>query len=164
MNLWHAFRVYPKAMAWSIIITMSIVMDGYDASVMGSCRCRRVVWLLFRSSCTVNAYPSFQQHFGIPAADGTKQIPPSWQNGISGANSVGVIFGLQVGFLVSCRTYFDSVVRRFHLRAVRLPMDDHLGIARYHWPDLHSIFLRTVWPCSSSESFSSTWPGESFRQ
>ncbi|GFZ51587.1 hypothetical protein JCM24511_09354 [Saitozyma sp. JCM 24511] len=87
MNLWHAFRVYPKAMAWSIIITMSIVMDGYDASVMGS----------------FNAYPSFQQHFGIPAADGTKQIPPSWQNGISGANSVGVIFGLQFAGFISER-------------------------------------------------------------
>jgi SP family general alpha glucoside:H+ symporter-like MFS transporter len=45
-----------------------------------------------------NAYPSFQQKFGVPAADGSMQIPPSWQNGISGANSVGVIFGLQVRF------------------------------------------------------------------
>jgi MFS transporter, SP family, general alpha glucoside:H+ symporter len=35
-------------------------------------------------------------HFGIPAPDGTKQIPPSWQNGISGATNVGEILGLQV--------------------------------------------------------------------
>ncbi|WWD21809.1 hypothetical protein CI109_106297 [Kwoniella shandongensis] len=76
LTLWSAFKIYPKAMAWSVIITMSIVMDGYDASVMGS----------------FNAYPSFQNKFGLPAANGTKQIPPSWQNGISGANSVGVIF------------------------------------------------------------------------
>jgi SP family general alpha glucoside:H+ symporter-like MFS transporter len=93
MSLIEAFRVYPKAMAWSVAITMSIVMDGqvhffqdtlifprYDASVMGA----------------FNAYPSFQEKFGIEAANGSMQIPPSWQNGISGANSVGVIFGLQV--------------------------------------------------------------------
>ena len=37
MSFWTAVKIYPKAMAWSIAITMSIVMDGYDASVMGSC-------------------------------------------------------------------------------------------------------------------------------
>lgn len=34
--------------------------------------------------------------FGIPAPDGTNQIPPDWQNGISGARNAGEIIGLQV--------------------------------------------------------------------
>jgi SP family general alpha glucoside:H+ symporter-like MFS transporter len=34
--------------------------------------------------------------FGILAKDGTYQIPPDWQNGISGARNVGEIIGLQV--------------------------------------------------------------------
>lgn len=34
--------------------------------------------------------------FGVLGKDGTRQIPPDWQNGISGARNAGEILGLQV--------------------------------------------------------------------
>ena len=35
MKLSEAFRTYPKAMAWSIILSSSIIMEGYDTAITG---------------------------------------------------------------------------------------------------------------------------------
>lgn len=70
-----ALRTYPKAMAWSIILSSAIIMEGYDTSVVGS------FW----------AFPPFLDNF-----NNGQHIPPSWQNGISGGTSVGEIIGLQL--------------------------------------------------------------------
>ena len=51
---------------------------------------------IFFHNKSVNAYPSFLNVFGIKAPDGSLNIPPSWQNGISGATNVGEVIGLQV--------------------------------------------------------------------
>ena len=45
----------------------------------------------------VNAYPAFLNVFGVKAPDGSLQIPPRWQNGLTGAINCGEILGLQVG-------------------------------------------------------------------
>ncbi|OAG04873.1 sugar transporter [Paraphaeosphaeria sporulosa] len=84
MPLTTAFRVYPKAIAWSMVLSSCLIMEGYDTSVVGS----------------YAAYPAFMNRFGTIAKDGTHQIPPDWQNGISGARNAGEIIGLQfAGFL-----------------------------------------------------------------
>lgn len=84
MRLRHAFRVFPKAIIWSLILSSAIIMEGYDTAVLGS----------------YYAFPPFLAKFGVPTPGGGLTIPASWQNGLSAATNVGEVFGLQVaGFL-----------------------------------------------------------------
>ena len=39
MNLKTAFRVYPKAIMWSMLLSSALIMEGYDTAVIGSCTC-----------------------------------------------------------------------------------------------------------------------------
>lgn len=34
MTLWQGVRLYPKAIAWSVVISTCIVMEGYDISLV----------------------------------------------------------------------------------------------------------------------------------
>ena len=34
MTLWEGVRLYPKAIAWSVLISTCIVMEGYDISLV----------------------------------------------------------------------------------------------------------------------------------
>ncbi|KAI0425339.1 general alpha-glucoside permease [Xylaria sp. FL1042] len=88
MTLRHAFKVYPKAIGWSMLLSSCLIMEGYQTAVVGS----------------VNlAYPAFKDRFGIVAPNGERVISASWQNGISGATNVGEIIGLQIAGVVSER-------------------------------------------------------------
>jgi len=37
MSLLEAFRIYPKAIMWSVILSSSLIMEGFDTAVVGSC-------------------------------------------------------------------------------------------------------------------------------
>ncbi|KAH8704848.1 general substrate transporter [Talaromyces proteolyticus] len=87
MKLLTAFRIYPKAILWSIMLSSTLIMEGYDTSLVGA----------------FNAYPSFLNVFGIKAPDGTLNIPPSWQNGIGAATNCGEVLGLQLAGVMSDR-------------------------------------------------------------
>ncbi|KAI0385631.1 sugar transporter [Hypomontagnella monticulosa] len=87
MKLSYAFKVYPKAIAWSMILSSCLIMEGFGTSIVGS----------------YISYPPFRDKFGIPSPDGQHQIPASWQNGISGATNVGEIIGLQIAGVLSER-------------------------------------------------------------
>ncbi|KAJ8109795.1 hypothetical protein ONZ43_g6037 [Nemania bipapillata] len=80
MTLRHAFKVYPKAIGWSMLLSSCLIMEGYQTAVVGS----------------YLAYPAFKDRFGVVAPNGDRVISASWQNGISGATNVGEIIGLQV--------------------------------------------------------------------
>lgn len=73
-----AIRRYPKAVMWSVLLSTSIIMEGYDIVLISS----------------FFAQPSFREHYGeyIPESD-SYQIIASWQNGLSNAVSVGTIIG-----------------------------------------------------------------------
>ncbi|KAF4462674.1 maltose permease [Fusarium albosuccineum] len=73
-----ALRRYPKAVMWSVLLSTSIIMEGYDIVLISS----------------FFAQPSFRKHYGEyqPGTD-TWQITASWQNGLSNAVSVGTIIG-----------------------------------------------------------------------
>jgi SP family general alpha glucoside:H+ symporter-like MFS transporter len=74
----EAVRRYPKAVMWSILLSTSIIMEGYDIVLISS----------------FFAQPSFRRHYGEyqPETD-TWQITASWQNGLTNAVSVGTIIG-----------------------------------------------------------------------
>ncbi|KAI1339927.1 sugar transporter-domain-containing protein [Xylariaceae sp. FL0016] len=87
MKLREAFKIYPKAIGWSMLLSSCLIMEGYGTAVVGS----------------YLAYPAFKDNFGIKAPNGDIVIPASWQNGISGATNVGEILGLQIAGIVSER-------------------------------------------------------------
>jgi SP family general alpha glucoside:H+ symporter-like MFS transporter len=87
MKLSTAFKIYPKAITWSLILSSCIIMEGYDTAILGS------FW----------AFPPFLRDYGIRAPDGTLTIPPSWQNGLGAATNCGEVVGLQIAGLLSER-------------------------------------------------------------
>jgi MFS transporter, SP family, general alpha glucoside:H+ symporter len=60
MGFLKAIKLYPKAAGWSILLSTSIVMEGYDTLLLGN----------------LYAFPAFTSNFGIydPTSD-----PPSYQ-------------------------------------------------------------------------------------
>ncbi|KAJ5801957.1 uncharacterized protein N7503_004407 [Penicillium pulvis] len=77
-TLFQALRDNRKAVAWSMLISMSIIMEGYDTILMGN----------------FYAYPTFTQKYGSWYAKGNEyQVSAPWQSGLSMASTVGCIFG-----------------------------------------------------------------------
>jgi SP family general alpha glucoside:H+ symporter-like MFS transporter len=87
MTITDALRLYPKAIAFSMILSLAIVMEGYDTSLLGS----------------FYGYPVFQRQFGVPLADGTYQVTSSWQSGLQNGAQVGEILGLMVAGMLADR-------------------------------------------------------------
>lgn len=74
----QAIRKYPKAGMWSVFLSTSIIMEGYDIVLISS----------------FFAQPSFLRRYGdYDQSSGSYQISASWQNGLSNAVSVGTIIG-----------------------------------------------------------------------
>lgn len=85
-TLWQALRANRKAVAWSVMVSMSVVMEGYDTILIGN----------------FYGYPGFQKKYGV--WDGPTegdQIPTAWQTGLGMASTVGAIFGMMFN-LQSC--------------------------------------------------------------
>jgi SP family general alpha glucoside:H+ symporter-like MFS transporter len=81
----QALKLYPKACFWSGIVTLCIIMDGYDTALMGG---------LF-------AFPAFQKRFGHEVGDtGKYTLDAQWQVALGLATSVGNVFGITLnGYL-----------------------------------------------------------------
>ena len=88
MSILEGFKLYPKATGWSIILSMAIVMEGYEIILLNN---------LF-------GFPSFVERFGTyDAASASYQLAPSWQAGLSCGANVGEIFGLFITGVVADR-------------------------------------------------------------
>ena len=72
----QALKYYPWAVFWSLGVSMSIIMEGYDTILIGS----------------LYAYPSYAKAFGKPV-DGNYQIPAKWQSAMGSGPQVGSIIG-----------------------------------------------------------------------
>ncbi|KAF2161413.1 hypothetical protein M409DRAFT_69770 [Zasmidium cellare ATCC 36951] len=81
MTLWQALQGNWKAALWSAIISLTIIMEGYDVGL---------IYQFF-------AYPSFAKTFGTwHAASNSYQVSGSWQAALSNGANVGIVIG---GFL-----------------------------------------------------------------
>ncbi|KAL1967138.1 hypothetical protein VTN77DRAFT_3429 [Rasamsonia byssochlamydoides] len=87
MTLLQGIRLYPKAVAWSLLISTCIVMEGYDISLVNN----------------FYAFPAFNRKYGERLSDGTYQVPARWQAGLSNGAAVGEIIGLFINGWVSER-------------------------------------------------------------
>ncbi|KAL2019025.1 hypothetical protein VTK56DRAFT_10190 [Thermocarpiscus australiensis] len=87
MTLLDGIRLYPKAIAWSVLISTCIVMEGYDV-------------------CLINnfyAFPQFNRKYGEPLPNGDWQVPAPWQVGLSNGANVGELIGLLINGWMSER-------------------------------------------------------------
>ncbi|KAI0842369.1 putative MFS alpha-glucoside transporter [Hypoxylon sp. FL0890] len=91
MTLLQGLKLYPKAIAWSVLISTCIAMEGYDISLVNN----------------FYAFPQFNEKYGVAvtAADGSVsyQVPAAWQAGLSNGAVVGEIIGLIINGWVSER-------------------------------------------------------------
>jgi SP family general alpha glucoside:H+ symporter-like MFS transporter len=101
MTFFGACRLYPKAIAWSILLSSTIIMEGYDTTL---------IYSFF-------TFPQFRKAYGEPVNPGaagaqqTYQISPAWQSGLTIAATVGEIFGLLInGFLADRFGYHRIIV------------------------------------------------------
>ncbi|KAL6906569.1 sugar transporter domain-containing protein [Trichoderma evansii] len=94
MTLLQGIRLYPKAIAWSMIISTCIVMEGYDISLVNN----------------FYAFDQFNQKYGELFPDGTYQVPARWQSGLSNGAAVGEIIGLFINGFVSERFGYRKTV------------------------------------------------------
>ncbi len=79
MSLLKAIRLYPKAIGWSVLVSSTIIMEGYDLALLGN----------------LYASPAFNKKFGAyDAAAGKYSISAAWQSGLSNGARAGEIFGL----------------------------------------------------------------------
>jgi SP family general alpha glucoside:H+ symporter-like MFS transporter len=67
MTLREGLRRYPKAAAWSILLSTSIIMEGFDVVLLGS----------------FYALPQFNKKYGVQLPDGKYTVTAAWQAGLS---------------------------------------------------------------------------------
>jgi hypothetical protein len=98
-TLWQAIKANKKAVGWSVLVSMSVVMEGYDTILIGN----------------FFGYPEFQKKYGKDYG-GTAgyQVSAPWQTGLSMASTVGAIFGI-------------SPLSSFHSSNGELIMDEFVG-------------------------------------
>ena len=87
MGLIESARLYPKAIMFSMIMSLGIIMEGYDTSLLGN----------------FFAQPAFQLKFGHPADNGTNQVSAPWQAGLQNGAAIGEILGLFIGGIIAER-------------------------------------------------------------
>ncbi len=78
MTIGQGLRMYPKAAIFSIILSLSLVMEGYDTSLLGG----------------FFGYPSFQKKFGSQIGPDKYSLSAEWQSGLQNGVQVGEIIGL----------------------------------------------------------------------
>ncbi|KAK1087912.1 hypothetical protein LTR33_000826 [Friedmanniomyces endolithicus] len=94
LTISQAIKLYPKAIAWSVIMSASLIMDGYDLKLVGS---------LF-------AQPAFSKAFGHRLPNGTYQVSAAWQTGLNNGSNVGQLFGLLIAGVVAERFVFRKTM------------------------------------------------------
>ena len=78
MSVRDALRLYPKAVFFSMLLSLALVMEGFDTSLIGA----------------FFGLPQFQRRFGRRLQNGTYQLTAAWMSGLQNGATVGEIIGL----------------------------------------------------------------------
>jgi MFS transporter, SP family, general alpha glucoside:H+ symporter len=78
-TIMSAVGVHGKAVFWAFVVSMCVIMEGYDTSLLGN----------------FYAFPAFAKKFGMfDPPSGTYQLSAPWQAGLGNSSGVGAFFGL----------------------------------------------------------------------
>ncbi|KAL0945005.1 MFS maltose permease [Colletotrichum truncatum] len=96
MTVRESFRFWPKAILFSFIISLAIIMEGYDTNLMSN----------------FYVFPAFQKRYGDQVnADGDPIVSARWQTIINNGVQVGSILGLILnGFITEWIGYKKTMV------------------------------------------------------
>jgi SP family general alpha glucoside:H+ symporter-like MFS transporter len=94
LTLIQALKAHPKALFWSIMISFTIIMEGYDTILIGN----------------FYAYPTFQAKYGSYYPGIGQQVSGPWQVGLSNAGQIGPIIGAFANGFLSDRFGYRRVV------------------------------------------------------
>jgi SP family general alpha glucoside:H+ symporter-like MFS transporter len=79
MTLWQAVKTYPNAIGWSVLLSSTLIMEGYDLALLGN----------------LYASPVFNEKYGTWLEDDQKYaVSAAWQSGLSNGARAGEIIGL----------------------------------------------------------------------
>ncbi|OCK75447.1 MFS alpha-glucoside transporter-like protein [Lepidopterella palustris CBS 459.81] len=87
MTLTHSLRLYPHAIAWSTLLSLPIVMEGFSVTLLPS----------------LYAFPRFKRTYGHLLPDGTYQLPAAWQAALTDGALAGECVGLLVNGVLTDR-------------------------------------------------------------
>lgn len=92
----QALKAYPWAVFWSLCVSMSVIMEGYDTILIGS----------------LYAYPTYARQFGkLVEPSGQYQIDAKWQSAMGSGPQAGAFVGaLANGYLVHRFGYRPSFI------------------------------------------------------
>ncbi|KAL4871083.1 hypothetical protein BDV12DRAFT_206927 [Aspergillus spectabilis] len=103
LSFTQGLRTYRKAVVWSMLFSLAIIMEGYDTTLLQS----------------FFAFPEFVRKYGSPVyhtAEGREseieryELSAAWQSGLSNGVYVGEIFGLFITGLVSERVGYRRIM------------------------------------------------------
>jgi MFS transporter, SP family, general alpha glucoside:H+ symporter len=95
MSIARAFKLYPKAVAWSILLSTAIVMEGYDTLLLAN----------------FFALPQFNHKYGTyDPTTGNYQISAAWRSGLTNGASVGEILGLFATGIIQDRIGYRKTI------------------------------------------------------
>lgn len=94
MSVGKAIRTYPQAIFFSVILSLAVIMEGYDTLLIGN----------------FFAQPAFQRKYGVCKPNGECEIPAPWQTGLTNGSQVGSIIGLQLTGIASERFGYRKTI------------------------------------------------------
>lgn len=94
MTLRQGLKLYPKAVAWSVLLSTAIIMEGFDKVLIAN----------------LMAVPAFKQKFGQPIADGTYEVTAAWQAGLTNGAYVGEMLGLMLNGIIADRLGYKKTM------------------------------------------------------
>ncbi|KAH7346988.1 putative maltose permease [Pyrenochaeta sp. MPI-SDFR-AT-0127] len=94
MGLWEACRLYQKALFWVFVVSLSIIMEGYDIGLVPS------LW----------AQPAFQAKYGDELPDGSFQLKSYWQSLLTGVVQAGSLCGYWISGIVIDRLGYKKTL------------------------------------------------------
>ncbi|RSL68594.1 hypothetical protein CEP54_002662 [Fusarium duplospermum] len=94
MSIMEAIKAYPKAIAFSMVVSLCLIMEGYDTALVDA----------------FFALPQFRERFGERLENGDYQITASWMSGLKTGVQVGQILGLMAAGIIAERYGYKKTI------------------------------------------------------
>lgn len=94
MGIREAIKTYPKAIFYSMTLSLCLIMEGYDISLTNN----------------FFGLPQFRKRFGVALDNGDYQLTASWMSGLQNGTQVGQILGLMLAGILAERFGYKKTI------------------------------------------------------